>query len=189
MRALAQRVSEARVRIAQHAVRSIGPSLLVLFCTIEDDTMQDAERLATKIAKPRIFEDDDSKMNRAVAITEGATLVVSQFTLAAESHKGNRPSFITAARPEITAPLTERFIGILRDLCLFVVTGEFGVRISEAGHRIVKIEAGRAKLRASARCQRYAPIATLPFALACTSAAVQRTRPGSVVKPDMYPSD
>ena len=151
--------------------------------------MQDTERLATKIAKLRIFEDDAGKMNRAVADTACAVLVVSQFTLAVETRKGNRPSFIMAARPGIAAPLTERFIGILRDLCLFVETGEFGARISEAGHLIVEIGAGRVKLRASARCQRYAPIATLPFALECCSAAVQRTQPGSLVRQDMYPPD
>ena len=133
--------------------------------------MQDTERLATKIAKLRIFEDDAGKMNRAVADTAGAVLVVSQFTLVAETRKGNRPSFITGARPEIATRLTERFIGTLRDLCLFVETGEFGARISEAGHLIVEIRAGRAKLRASARRQRLRP---LPYFRSPSHAAVQQ---------------
>jgi len=115
----------------------------VLFCTVEDDTMQDAERLPTKIAKLRIFEDDVGKMNRAVADTAGAVLVVSQLTLVAETRKGNRPSFIMAAHPEIAPPLTERFIGTLRNLCLFVETGELGARINEDGHLIVEIGVGQ----------------------------------------------
>ncbi|MDA0341435.1 MAG: D-aminoacyl-tRNA deacylase [Proteobacteria bacterium] len=130
MRALVQRVSEARVEVAQRPIGSIGPGLLVLFCAVEDDTMQEAERLATKIAKLRIFEDDAGKMNRAVADTAGAVLVVSQFTLAADTRKGNRPSFITAARPEIAVPLMQRFIGTLRDQGLPVETGEFGATMA-----------------------------------------------------------
>lgn len=126
MRALIQRVSEARVEVAGCSVGATGPGLLVLFCAVDGDTADDAERLAGKIAKLRIFEDDAGKMNRAVTDAGGGILVVSQFTLAADTRKGNRPSFIGAARPDVAVPLMNRFCEALKARGLSVETGEFG---------------------------------------------------------------
>jgi len=137
MRALLQRVSDARVDVAGQAVGEIGPGLLVLFCAVQDDTAEDAERLAGKIAKLRIFEDEAGKMNRSVADSGGSVLVVSQFTLAADTRKGNRPSFIHAAQPDDAIPLMDTFCETLRGLGLGVETGEFGaemdVRLTNRG--------------------------------------------------------
>lgn len=126
MRALIQRVSRARVDVEDRRVGEIEKGLLVLFCALDDDEPSDAEHLAGKIAKLRIFEDDAGKMNRSVTDIGGAILVVSQFTLAADTRKGNRPSFISAARPDKAVPLMERFIDALKALNIHVETGEFG---------------------------------------------------------------
>jgi D-tyrosyl-tRNA(Tyr) deacylase len=130
MRALIQRVSEARVEVAGRSVGATGPGLLVLFCALEGDTAEDAERLAGKTAKLRIFEDDAGKMNRAVTDIGGGILVVSQFTLAADTRKGNRPSFIAAARPDIAVPLMDRFCESLKAFGLPIETGEFGANMA-----------------------------------------------------------
>ena len=99
MRALIQRVSEASVTVDQEIVGEIGAGLLVLVCAMQGDTEAEADKLAAKIAKLRIFEDDAGKMNRSVRDIGGAVLVVSQFTLAADTRSGNRPGFSTAAAP------------------------------------------------------------------------------------------
>jgi D-tyrosyl-tRNA(Tyr) deacylase len=130
MRALIQRVSEARVEVAARPIGSIDNGLLVLFCAVEDDQLSDAEHLAVKISKLRIFEDDEGKMNKAVTDIGGDILVVSQFTLAADTRKGNRPNFISAARPDTAVPLMEHFIETLRGLDLRVETGEFGATMA-----------------------------------------------------------
>lgn len=130
MRALVQRVSEARVEVGARCVGAIQQGLLVLFCAVNDDKTRDAEQLASKVAKLRIFEDDAGKMNRSVADVGGAVLVVSQFTLAADTRKGNRPSFISAARPDVAVPLMDNFIRSLEDLNLPVETGEFGASMA-----------------------------------------------------------
>ena len=130
MRALIQRVSQARVEVAERRVGAIDHGLLVLFCAVEGDAPQDAVHLAGKIAKLRIFEDDDGKMNRSVLDVGGAVLVVSQFTLAADTRKGNRPSFIAAARPEAAIPLMVDFVTALRGHDLQVETGEFGAHMA-----------------------------------------------------------
>ncbi len=107
MRALVQRVSRAEVRVGEEAVSRIGPGLLVLLGITHDDTEAIADRLADKVRALRIFEDADGRMNEALG--DRGVLCVSQFTLYGDARKGNRPSFVTAARPEAAEPLYERF--------------------------------------------------------------------------------
>jgi D-tyrosyl-tRNA(Tyr) deacylase len=107
MRALVQRVSSASVTVAGETVGAIGPGLLVLLGVTHADDAAIADRLADKVAALRIFEDADGKMNDALGDRE--ILVVSQFTLYGDARKGNRPSFVTAARPDHAEPLYERF--------------------------------------------------------------------------------
>jgi len=109
MRAIIQRVLEASVAVDGKIVSKIGPGLLVLLGVEEIDTMEDVAWLAGKIAKMRIFSDDEGKMNLSVADVAGQIIVVSQFTLHASTKKGNRPSFIRAAVPEISEPLYRKF--------------------------------------------------------------------------------
>jgi D-tyrosyl-tRNA(Tyr) deacylase len=104
--------------------------VLVLLGVAEGDTKAEAERLAGKIARLRIFEGDSGKVERSVLETGGAALVVSQFTLIADTAKGNRPSFSGAARPELAEPLYDRFCEALRELGLPVQTGAFGARMA-----------------------------------------------------------
>jgi D-tyrosyl-tRNA(Tyr) deacylase len=126
MKALIQRVSEARVEVENQTVGEIGPGLLVLVCAVPEDDEEVATRLAAKIAKLRIFEDAAGKMNLSVGDIGGAALVVSQFTLAADTRKGNRPSFIGAAAPEQARALYERFAEALAAQGLPVERGRFG---------------------------------------------------------------
>lgn len=109
MRAVIQRVAEASVTIAGTTVAATGPGLLVLLGVEDGDADGDVAWLVPKIAKMRIFPDDDGKMNRSVADTEGGMIVVSQFTLHASTKKGNRPSFIRAAAPAAAETLYEDF--------------------------------------------------------------------------------
>ena len=126
MRALIQRVTEARVTIAGETVGAIGPGLMVLVCAMQGDPDDAPEKLAARIAKLRIFRDEGGKMNRSVQDIGGAALVVSQFTLAADTRTGNRPGFSTAAPPAEGERLYLHFAQALRDLGLPVETGEFG---------------------------------------------------------------
>ncbi len=107
----------------------IGAGLLILLGVADGDTEAEVERLAGKIARLRIFEGDSGKFDRSLLDTGGAALVVSQFTLIADTAKGNRPSFTGAARPELAEPLYERFCAILRELGVEVETGVFGARM------------------------------------------------------------
>ncbi|KGE88668.1 MAG: D-aminoacyl-tRNA deacylase [Phaeodactylibacter xiamenensis] len=127
MRIILQRVSEASVTVDEKIVGEIGHGLL-LFVGIEDeDTDEDLEWLASKIAKMRIFSDEEGKMNHSVKDVDGDILAVSQFTLHASVKKGNRPSFMGAARPEYAIPMYEKFIKILEITSgRTVETGEFG---------------------------------------------------------------
>ena len=100
MRALLQRVSEAQVRVNGAEIGACGRGLMILVCAMQGDTDEDATRLALKISKLRIFTDDGGKMNRSVLDIAGEALVVSQFTLAADTSRGNRPGFSAAAPPE-----------------------------------------------------------------------------------------
>jgi len=126
MRALIQRVSEARVDVAGTTVGQIGPGLMILICAMQGDGELEADRLATKIAKLRIFRDAAGKMNLSVADMGGAALVVSQFTLAADTSRGNRPGFSQAAAPAEGERLYAYFARALADLGITVETGEFG---------------------------------------------------------------
>lgn len=126
MRALIQRVSRASVTIAGETRGEIGRGFLVLLGVTEGDTLEDAQYLADKTVKLRVFTDENDKMNKALADVGGGILVVSQFTLYGDCRKGNRPSFIAAARPETAIPLYEAFIARCRQSGLAVETGEFG---------------------------------------------------------------
>lgn len=125
MRAVLQRVSEARVRVEDTLTGEIGPGLLILVCAMQGDTEAEAEKLAQRISKLRIFKDDAGKMNRSVLDSGGACLVVSQFTLAADTRSGNRPGFSSAAAPELGKHLYEHFGAALRTLGLEVAQGIF----------------------------------------------------------------
>ena len=130
MRALLQRVSEARVTIGGVVSGEIGRGLVVLLGIEEADGPADAEWVAGKIARMRIFEDAEGLMNRSVQDIGGDALVVSQFTLHASTKKGNRPSFIRAARPEQAIPLYEAFvIRLAEELGRPPATGEFGANM------------------------------------------------------------
>jgi D-tyrosyl-tRNA(Tyr) deacylase len=127
MRAVIQRVREARVEVADKAVSSIGPGLLVLLGIETGDGAEDLAWLAAKIANLRIFADAQGVMNRSVVETGGELIVVSQFTLLAMTKKGNRPSYIRAARPEEAIPIYEAFVAEMeRLLGKAVGTGVFG---------------------------------------------------------------
>ena len=125
MRALVQRVTAASVTSDGEQVGSIGPGLCVLVGVTHDDTPAQAEKLAGKIAKLRIFDDEAGVMNRSVADTNGEVLVVSQFTLYADTAKGNRPSYVGAARPDVAEPLCQTVVDTLRSMGLPVETGRF----------------------------------------------------------------
>ncbi len=126
MRALVQRVAEASVKVDGETIGEIGAGLLVLVCAMDGDETSDAERLAKKIAKMRIFRDKAGKMNRSVLDEGGKVLVVSQFTLAADTRSGNRPGFSSAAKPGKGEALYLDFVAYLRGQRIFVSTGEFG---------------------------------------------------------------
>jgi D-tyrosyl-tRNA(Tyr) deacylase len=130
VRALIQRVTQARVEVGPELVGETGPGLLILVCAMQGDTEAEAERLAAKIARLRIFNDDAGKMNRALLDTGGGALVVSQFTLAADTHRGNRPGFSTAAAPADGERLYEHFARALAALGPRVETGRFGAEMA-----------------------------------------------------------
>lgn len=130
MRAVVQRVAEARVLVEGKAVGEIGPGLCVLLGVARDDTPADAERLAGKVARLRIFENEEGKFDRSLLDVGGAVLAVSQFTLIANTTKGNRPSFTEAAPPEDAEPLYETFCTALRELDVEVASGVFGARMT-----------------------------------------------------------
>ena len=126
MRALLQRVSEAKVTVDSEITGQIGPGLLVLICAMQGDTEAEAEVLAQKISRLRIFKDEAGKMNRSVSDTEGAVLVVSQFTLGADSRSGTRPSFSNAAPSGEGERLYHCFCEKMRATGRPVETGRFG---------------------------------------------------------------
>jgi D-tyrosyl-tRNA(Tyr) deacylase len=109
---------------------SIGPGLCILLGVADRDTDREAVRLAEKAARLRIFENDEGRLDRSLLDSGGAALVVSQFTLFADSTQGNRPSFSAAARPEVAEPLYEMFCETLRGLGVTVETGTFGARMA-----------------------------------------------------------
>lgn len=126
MRALIQRVTQAHVAIGSEIVGRTGPGLLVLICAMQGDDVTAGARLAARIARLRIFRDDRDRMNRSVLDTGGSALVVSQFTLAADTRSGNRPGFSGAAAPDDGLRLYEAFVQSLRDQGVAVDDGRFG---------------------------------------------------------------
>lgn len=126
MRALIQRVSEASVTVDGDLIGQTGPGLLILICAMQGDAEAQADHLAAKIAKLRIFKDDAGKMNKSVRDIGGSALVVSQFTLAADTKRGNRPGFSNAAPPTEGERLYDYFANRLAQEGVPVETGRFG---------------------------------------------------------------
>ncbi len=126
MRALIQRVTNASVSVGGAVVGRSGPGLLILVCAMRGDGEAQADQLASKISKLRIFKDDNGKMNRSILDVGGSALVVSQFTLAADTSRGNRPGFSEAAPPEDGNRLYEYFARQVAVLGVPVETGQFG---------------------------------------------------------------
>jgi D-tyrosyl-tRNA(Tyr) deacylase len=132
MQALIQRVSEARVSVASRVTGQIGPGLLVLLCAEHGDDEAVAERLLARLLKLRIFSDEQGKMNRSLQDVAGGLLIVSQFTLAADTSGGNRPSFTRAAPPELGRRLYEHVLARARAAHPQVASGEFGADMQVA---------------------------------------------------------
>jgi D-tyrosyl-tRNA(Tyr) deacylase len=132
MRAVIQRVSEASVTVDDTVIGQIGHGLLVLLGAGATDDTADADVLAAKIANLRVFSDADGRFNRSLLDVGGAALVVSQFTLYADTRRGRRPSFSEAAAPEVAAPLIDAFAAALRRLSVEVATGAFGAHMHVA---------------------------------------------------------
>ncbi len=132
MKALIQRVSSASVTVDQHLVGAINTGLLVLLGVEKDDSEQQLKKLAEKVLKYRVFSDENGKMNLNVQQAGGALLVVSQFTLAADTNSGLRPSFSTAAHPELALQLYQDFVAYCRSLGVEVATGQFGADMQVA---------------------------------------------------------
>jgi D-aminoacyl-tRNA deacylase len=126
MRVIIQRVKSGSVSIKGRYIAQIGKGIVILVGIGTGDSEEQAQFLADKIANLRIFEDNAGKMNRSILDVNGEAIVISQFTLYADTHKGRRPSFIEAARPEVAAPLVQRFAEMLAQLGVPTQTGEFG---------------------------------------------------------------
>ena len=130
MKAVIQRVSKASVIIEGNKVASISDGLLILLGIVDEDTQEDIKWLSTKIVNLRIFSDEYGVMNASLKDTLGEAIVVSQFTLHASTKKGNRPSYIKAAKPDVAIPLYESFVNQLeKDLGKKVPTGQFGANM------------------------------------------------------------
>lgn len=132
MRALLQRAKQASVTVDGQIIGKIDAGLLIFVCAMPDDTPATAAALATKIAKLRLFKDEVGKMNLSLAQTGGSALIVSQFTLAADTSRGTRPGFSRAAKPEQANALYEHFIASMKALDIPVQTGQFGADMSVA---------------------------------------------------------
>jgi D-aminoacyl-tRNA deacylase len=132
MRTVLQRVTQASVTVDGAVIGQIEKGLMILVCAMPEDDEKTAEALALKISKLRLFKDDAGKMNLSLAQTGGAALVVSQFTLAADTSRGTRPGFSYAAKPDAAKALYLHFADQLRGLGIPVETGEFGADMSVA---------------------------------------------------------
>jgi len=126
MRALIQRVTSAAVEVDGQTIGAIDHGLLILVCAMQGDTPANSQKLAAKISKLRIFKDEAGKMNTSLIDTQGAALIVSQFTLAADTSRGNRPGFSNAADPTTGQALYQQFILDMQDLGVPTQTGQFG---------------------------------------------------------------
>jgi D-tyrosyl-tRNA(Tyr) deacylase len=126
MKAVVQRVKKGSVTIDGKVVASIGQGYVILLGVQMDDDRSKADMLAKKIANLRVFSDENDKMNLPILDIKGEAIVVSQFTLMADTHKGNRPSFIYAAPPDIASPLVDHFVEALSQHGVSTQTGEFG---------------------------------------------------------------
>ena len=126
MRALLQRVTQASVSVEGQRIGACGPGLLILVCAMQGDTQAQADHLAAKIAKLRVFKDEAGKMNRSITDIGGSALVVSQFTLAADTSRGNRPGFSYAAAPAEAEALYTYFAAQMAAHGVGVETGQFG---------------------------------------------------------------
>jgi D-tyrosyl-tRNA(Tyr) deacylase len=129
MRVVLQRVKHGRVSVKEGVLAEIGPGLVILVGIGPQDGEEQARFLAGKIAQLRIFEDQDGKMNRSLLDIGGGAIVVSQFTLYADTRKGRRPSFTDAAPPQIAQPLVERFASFLNEMGIPTQTGQFGAHM------------------------------------------------------------
>ena len=130
MRIVLQRVTQGRVSVDGQTVAEIGPGLVILLGIGQDDGEQQARYLAQKIANLRIFEDQAGKMNRSVLDVGGGAIVISQFTLYADTRKGRRPSFTDAALPQLASPLVQRFAELLEEQGVPTQSGVFGAHMS-----------------------------------------------------------
>ena len=133
MRALLQRVSSASLSVDDLHLGSIGVGFVVLLGITDGDSVDDARHLVDKTVNLRVFPDDEGRFNRSLLDVNGSLMVVSQFTLYADTRKGRRPSFVRAAQPEVAEPLYEQAVALFRETCPTVVTGVFG------GHMVVEI--------------------------------------------------
>lgn len=129
MRVILQRVSHGSVNVNNRLVAEIGHGLVILLGIGPQDGMEQITYLAEKIVNLRIFEDEQGKFNRSILDTQGEAIVVSQFTLYADTRKGRRPSFTDAAQPEIASPLIDEFVFALQKLGVPTQTGEFGAHM------------------------------------------------------------
>ena len=134
MRALLQRVSKASVTVNGQTISAIGNGLLILLGVGHGDGEEQVAFLAEKIANLRVFEDEQGKTNLSIHDVQGEALVVSQFTLYADTRKGRRPSFIDAALPEVAEPLVNRFVELLRGYGVPTQTGRFGAHMEVEIH-------------------------------------------------------
>ncbi len=134
MRALLQRVSKASVTVDEQTISSIGNGLLILVGVGHGDGEEQVKFLADKIANLRVFEDEQGKTNLSILDVKGAAIVVSQFTLYADTRKGRRPSFIDAALPGVAEPLVNRFVELLRGHGVPTQTGKFGAHMEVEIH-------------------------------------------------------
>jgi len=134
MRALLQRVSKASVTVEGQTISSIGKGLLILLGVGHNEGEEQAKSLAEKIANLRVFEDEQGKTNLSILDVKGEAIVVSQFTLYADTRKGRRPSFIDAALPEVAEPLVDRFTDLLRGHGVPTQTGKFGAHMEVEIH-------------------------------------------------------
>jgi D-tyrosyl-tRNA(Tyr) deacylase len=134
MRVVLQRVRQASVVVAGQVTGAVGTGYCLLVGFEQEDTAAEVDWMADKVVGLRLFADDTGKMNRALDDVGGEVLVVSQFTLYGDVHKGRRPSFVHAARPEVAVPLYERFVGALRQRGVRVATGEFGAMMEVEIH-------------------------------------------------------